>query len=1334
MDLPLSLSQREVWLDQRAWPGSAHLNIGGGALLRGPLDVARLQAALRLLVAGHDALRLAPDLHGHQRLLPAWDAQLERVDLHFASDLEAEQAMERCWNARMGEPFALDGRPPWRFLLLRAHDALHGLSIQFHHLVMDGWGTTQLMQAWCTLYQSLEPGATFAPREACAGARYRDFIEDSQRYRQSALFERDAAFWRQQLTGLARGDRQPLVARRAQPQSVDARELPRAQLFHLPLDASAYARMEQAAKAQGLSSFNVLLAAMALYFGRLSGQRKVLIGVPSLNRSGQRFRQTPGMFTGLQCLLLDLDQAGTASGLMQQAGTQMQAALRHARYPLSELAHELPGLHLNGQGEVLELLLSFERQDYRLQFGAAQLTGSRQLFSGRARFPLAMTLCEFDGGAAPALVLEASSACFEAEETALLARRLWQLSQSLAAQPEQALDQIELLPAEERWALLHGLHKDLAQLEAPQTWLSQFRHQAGLQPEACALVWDEHDTVASLSYAELLARAEALARQLRRLGAGRDRVVALAMERSAEMVVALVAIGLAGAAFLPLDPQAPPARLAGVLLDSGAVALLLDVDGPTVLAELPGLQQRCLRLPQPWPEFPDSNDSAASDEARAEDLAYVLFTSGSSGRPKGVMMEHGALTRRLAWLAKSWGIGPQDRAIQGTQLGFDPALVELLLPLSQGASIALPPPGRVHPRRLAELIQKHGASFGAFVPSTLAGLVDAWALARRQGQPAPCLRVACCGGELLPPALVRRFQALSSAQLYNFYGPTEACIFASAWPCPPAPAEVGADTEQADITEIPLGRPIDDVRIYVLDEAMQPLPFGCNGEIYIGGGGLARGYLGRPELDARAFVPDPWAPSAPGQPPARLYRSGDRGWLDAAGLLHFNGRLDRQVKLRGQRIELGDVEAACLRLPLVQQAAVQLLTEAQPPRLHAWLAGAGLSEVDLPRLQAGLRQSLPEVMRPGSFSLLAELPLGPHGKVQLAGLPPPPPLGPSAASLAPATYGPPRAPSNALEHRLLELWAEALPAAARAAQIAHGQAGHIDLDADFFALGGDSLAALGVLATLEDELGQRLPLQLMQEHPSIAALARALIRPLIPPGVLQRLGDAQAGTQRLFIAASGHGDVLRLQQLAQALAGEVAVFMLQPPLQEEPLSIGALAAMYADAMAADGDSSAWLAGFSVGGVTALAAAVELQQRGQAPAGLLLLDTIHPEAVLGGTAPWRTLGWLVRKLHVQDLSLNGRRLGAMFSDPGLVLQVQALRGHRCQAFSGPVLLLQSAGLAKWHKLLFQAWRRLLPELRNCQVAGTHGSIFDSSHVDTLAGEMLSFMRAKTGTQA
>ncbi len=1263
--LPLAISQREVWLDQRAWPSSSHLNIGGGGFLIGSLDQTLFRLALRQLVSDTEALRLVPLADGTQRLLPPFEPQLELIDVSGARDVRA--AMRDWWQRRISEPFTLGELPPWRFALLYGGNELHGLSIQFHHLIMDGWGTTQVMRRWSDIYNALAQGQC-VPEPP--GVSYQRFIEESNQYRRSLEFARDEAFWLQQLSEPPA----PLIEKRLHKREPDV--LPQAHLVQQALERDAYARLCGQVTALGFTPFSCFVAALALYFWRTSGREELVIGVPCLNRSGRRFEHTPGMFVGLLALRLRITQGMSAVQLLEQASKQMRAALRHARYPLSELGHQLQ-LMRQGRDSIMDVLLSFERQNYRLQFGAMQLKDSRQIFAGTARYPLALTVCEFDSTADLELVLEASVACYARDETELLGRRVWCIAKQLAADSERPLARLAIMPQEERWAILEGLHKDLAQLDDPPTFIERFEHQAALRPEACALVWDG----GTLSYAELNRRAAALVPALRVAGAAPERVVALAVPRSPEMVVALLAVAKSGAAFLPLDLDAPELRLFDILQDSGAIALVMSQESPQALQ---ALHTNVLWVPPPGPATYDVPDW---QRAGPDNLAYVLYTSGSSGKPKGVLMPHGSLSRRLAWLAKNWAINSLDRAAQTTQLIFDPALIELLLPLTQGASVALPPPGRLRPERLAEFMLTHGATFCALVPSTLAGILNGLQGRNREYLK---LRVACCGGEVLPPELANRFLVETSAQLYNVYGPTETAIFATAWQCVPSTGD----------SALPLGRPVDDTRIYVLDERYQPQPFGVKGEVYIGGDALARGYLARPEISGECFLPDPFVSGA------RMYRTGDRGWLDCQGQLHFAGRADRQIKLHGFRIEPGDVEAACLTVPGVQQAVVQKVERDGVARLHAWLGGnVGLTAAGV---QALLRTHLPDYMVPAGFNFSSALPLNSSGKIDLQALPMPPEPSGTAAR---------RAPSGALELELLKQWEQAL------------RVRPISVHDNFFDLGGDSLAALAILGAMEDRLGRHVPLQLISEHPTIELLARVLAVPQARPGVLQRLSE-KSEAPPLFLAASGYGDVLRFQTLARALAGVLNVHMLQPPLGAPPASMADLAEVYADSIAAQSLAPGWLAGFSVGGVTALETACVLHERGLAPLGLILLDTIHPKTVLGSSGSWRTLDWLIRKLHVQELTMNGRRLGAMFSDPGLIAQVMALRAYRIRGFDGPCLLIKSSGLASWDRLLFKPWLRVMPgRISEQVVSGMHGSIFEASRVDELAHAMSHFVSTR-----
>ena len=1265
--LPLSLSQLEVWRDQRAWPGSTHLNLGGTAFFEGPLDLKRLRRALSRLVAQNAALRLVLHRDGGQHLLPVFEPELPVID--FSGHAEPRQAMRIWWQEWMARPFDLFDAPPWRFALLRAHDTLHGGTIQFHHLIMDGWGTTQVMKCWSEIYNSIDELGGDTPDSDVADLSYLAFVSESHAYRASPAIGRDAAFWRSQVPSLPA----PLVQRDIAYKRQDA--LPMAHVVTQTIPRADYDRLSRYAAGLGITPFNIFLAAIALYFARVGEREQVLVGVPSLNRGGRRYRDTMGMFVGVMGINVPVTPGMTAATLVAAVGTVMRGALRHPRYPLSELARELEVVR-SGRDGLFDVLLSFERQDYQVSFGAAELVESRQLFSGVARYPLGITVCEFHARQDLELVLEGSAAYFSQPQVAALASRIWHIVQALMDAPQALVMDVPILTASEQSRLVHSRHTAVRWHPQPQTYVAAFERHAAQTPDAVSLIWDG----GSIDYRTLDRLANQLAHRLVRLGAGRDRIVAVAMSRSPDLVVAMLAIGKAGAAYLPLDPDAPVARLGAVLQDAGAVALLLQVEnwdrlGPIHADALVCNWQESLR---------QATESAAAPAAPAAgDLAYVLFTSGSTGRPKGVMVEHGVLARRLAWLSSAYGVTPQDRTALATQATFDPSLIELCLPLVHGASIALAPPGRLLPQTLADFVLRQGATIMAFVPSTLAGFLDALA-----GRPGLRLRVACCGGEVLNPELARRYLKETTARLYNVYGPTEACIFASAWLC---------EREHAGPV-LPIGSPVDDTCIYVLDRRLQPLPDGVAGEVFIGGDGLARGYLNRPELTQAAFLDDPFRPGA------RMYRTGDRGWLDSDGCLHFLGRLDRQVKLRGYRIELGEIEAALLAVEGVVQAAAQLVESDGRKAIHAWIAPA--SDEDHERVQRALRVRLPDYMVPSAIGFQPALAVSSAGKVDYSALP----ALDAVLSLAAA-----REPANQHEAGLLALWETEL-----------GRRPLSVLD-NFFDVGGDSLAAISILAGAERLFGRKIPLYLLTENPTVERLVAALDEHSVEPDVLVQLGPGLAA-QTLYLAASGHGDLMRFQTLANVLAGSCDLRMLQPPADAPVMRIKQLASLYADRIQAQGSAPVFVAGFSIGGIAAMETVRELELRGVPVRGLVLIDTVFPKMVWGGSFYWRLFGFFVRVFRLQALSINGRRLGAMINDPGLVAQVTGMRGYRAHAIGSPTTLLKTTGLSRWDHMLFGSWKKLLgPRLAVRHVAGLHGSIFAAGQVQGLASVLSDIVR-------
>ena len=1273
---PLSTSQREVWLDQMAWPQSTHLNIGGGIYLQGPLDLILLKAALLQLTQENQTLRLVPTADGTQTLLESFLPEFPVTDLHvvasgFSADrpidpTAAKAAMRLHWQKTMQVPFILGAGPLWRFALLRASPTLHGLSIQFHHMITDGWTTSLILQRWTAIYNTLLAGQ---PSIRPNTPDYLQFVEDSLQYASSEAIERDRQYWLTQVPELP----SPLIERRGGAHG--RQSLPVSHLVVQKIPRQDYRALESFAIAHQVTAFNVFLAALTIYFGQIYKQNRVVTGVPNLNRGGRRFRETLGMFVGVLAVGVDIKPGLPVSELLSAIAMSMRGALRHPRLPLSELGRSLEVIR-SGRDGIFDLLLSFERQDYNLAFGEAQLVDIHQTFAGFSRYPCSVTVCEFHDDEDVEVVVEASSDCFGAGEAGLLGQRLWHIVQQIVAQPTQLVGDLSLIPVAERNLLIETLQPAASSSVEREPFICHFERQAALRPESIAVVWNQ----GRMTYLALNEKADRLASTLIRQGIGKDNIVAFAIERSVEMVVAILGIAKAGAAFLPLDPDAPVSRIQEVLELSGCVAFLIKTAQFERFGSLhakPLLIDRILVEPTP-------TDIQPRPRPGLRDMAYVLFTSGSTGKPKGVVIEHEALAHRLTWLTQAYAPTPADRSAQATQITFDPSLIELCLPLIHGGGVALPPPGRLLPESLADFAVNHGVTIMAFVPSTMSRFLDSAA-----GRPDLKLRVACCGGEVLSPDLAKRFIDGTHGTLFNVYGPTEATIFATAW-------KVSTGT---GLAVLPIGKAIDDTRIYVLGTSLELLPLGVAGEVYIGGGALARGYLNRPDLTAAAFMDDPH------QAGGRIYKTGDRGWLDPDGTLQFIGRIDRQIKLRGYRIELGEIEAALLALPGVTQTAAKLVERDGKPQICAWVSP--MSGQSAEKILHSLRMKLPSYMVPSILSLMPRLPESSAGKVDYHSLQVP---------SAEASITVSRQPSNEMERELLALWQKVL------------KRPQLHVEDNFFDAGGDSLAAVSILTGIEKLIGRRVPMYLLTERPTVEGLAAALSEGTAATGLLVNLEPAPSASAislekaaPLYLAASGHGDLMRFQTLAKTLRGAPEVRMLQPPSASTVVRTVDLATMYSDVVVSQGTGPCYLAGFSVGGLAALETALQLKQRGVDVKGLFLVDTIYPSRLWGGTILWKTMGWLVRHLHIQDLSMNGRRLGAMLNDPGLVGQVMAVSGYRASVFDGPTHLIKSQGLAStWDRLLFLGWRQHVGrQLMEHRVKGMHGSMFDLNNVEDLA---------------
>jgi amino acid adenylation domain-containing protein len=1271
-ELPLSVVQRDIWIDQQSFPKSRHLNVGGYGEIHGSVNLEFMAEAIRRIATESEALRLIP-ISGESQTLIA-EPLIELIEKDFSEDANPEQAAREFSQAFFSDLLPLDGRrPPWRVALLQVGNGKVGMLTQFHHIVMDGWGCWLFYVRWGEHYTALCEGREPQPDP---GRAYSKAIRESLEFRESPAFATCRTYWQQKFKEIPEPLFEPTGA------IGDDGLLPAAILHTHVIPREFYDRVTSFSEGLGLLPFQVFLAVMGLHFARLMNREEVVIGVPCLNRGGKRYKQTLGMFASVVPLIIRASGDLTGRELISEIVSQLRDVYRRQRFPLSEIGRSLKILE-QGRDRLFDVVLSFEKSDYQIGWGDMTGCEARQIFSGVARYPLVVTICEFEPDQDVELAFEASEAVFSAAEVELLGNRLHHLTERLIEEPDQALDAFDLVPQAERSFLLEDRLAHPEERPLP-TFVESFARQTEIRPQAPALVW----TGGKLDYGEVDRLSTQWAQFLSINGAGRGQTIAIAMDRGPEVVVSILAVVKTGAAFLLVDPDAPLTRTRRMLAKIDA-PIMLTVEARK--ARLTDVHSNCqvMDLQAVAHDIPTPGESGHEAESPAgsgaDDLAYVVFTSGSTGDPKCVQISHRGLSHRLDWLARTWNITPDDRAGQVTQLSFDPCLIEILLPLTRGAAVALPPPGRRSAEELASFFASFKVTYCVFVPTTLRAFLDA---AEKLGTVS--MRLACCGGDALPAELCERYCDSIGGEIYNLYGPTEVSIFVTSWKY--APLQSGKP--------VPLGRALEGVCVHVLDDRGKLLPVGCVGEIHLGGVGLTRGYLGRPDLDEQVFVADPFKPGA------RLYRSGDKGYIGADGNLYFLGRRDRQIKLRGYRIEPGEIESALQSHAAVDFAAVKLLRTSSRSFLHAWIVPKQAASISVENVLRHVRNRVCDHMVPSSISVIPTLPVISNGKIDYAALPEPQKTAP-----LPRRDG---RPLTELERQVALLWEETL------------KTGPVTLDDDFFQLGGDSLSSVALLVRLESLTGHRYPLTLITEQPRLQDQIEVISRRLGGESLCVEFGSESDKLPLLYVAASGNGDLLRIRNLAQALAGVCSVRMLQPDDNSlesngdfEKLSSDYAKVILERRKATDAPPP-WIAGFSVGGFAAFETVRRLESAGICCSGLILIDTAHPSRLWGGRLGWKPAAWIVRVLGLGSLILNGRHLEALFNDPGLNWQIEALSGYAPKPSPVPTSLIISSGLARWQRLFFKPWNSVFTRTLTTQhVSGSHGGIFLPENVTALA---------------
>jgi amino acid adenylation domain-containing protein len=1055
---PLSSPQQAVWLDQSLAPDLPCYNIGVATRLDGTSDPDRLEAAIRSVAGRHQALRTVLERNAGgavQRFADTVDAPLQRFD--FSGEADPEASAWAHLRAAFLTPFDLYGRQLWRMQWLQVTPERGYWLACFHHLAADGWSISLIGNAVVDAYNRLgrnEPVPEAQDGDVHQDAGYEDFIRKDAEYLASARYAGDRAFWLQRHARLAAPLFEDTHARRGR----FDRKFEQAVW---QLERADHDRLTEAAAAEGASSTHFLAALLAVYFARLSGRLngrddEVVIGMPVHNRTSAAQRRMPGMFSGAIPVGIAVDPEETFAQMLRRVAAEMKQCYRHQRYPLADLHREL----LAGVGDrrgLFDLSLSIETFQGDLGLEGIR-TSVFPLHNGYERQPLAVYVRDYERERPVRIEFNHDPALFPAEEMAAHLRRLQVMARAAIDAADLRVRDLPLMDEAEREQVVHGFNRPLRDAGAPSLIHALFERQAERHPDAVALQFEDRQ----LSYGELNRRANQLAHHLRALGVGPDDLVAIGLERGLDLVVAILATLKAGGAYLPLDPVYPDERLAHMLRDSTPAAMLAD--GALLDRLQPPPSCRRVRLDLPWEQAPWAEAPAGNPRVEGlapSHLAYVIYTSGSTGLPKGVMVEHAQVSRLFGATRVWFAFGRDDVWTLFHSFAFDFSVWELWGALIHGGRLVVVPhavsraPAEFH-RLVCEqgvtVLNQTPSAFRQFAAACQAGAAEL---------PPHALRCVVLGGEALEPAALKPWYAQERnlrTRLVNMYGITETTVHVTCRVLAPADAERTGPS--------PIGVRIPDLSVHVLDPQGRPLPIGCTGEMYVGGAGVARGYLRRPELEAQRFVPDAFS----GVPGARLYRTGDLGRRLADGSLEYVGRDDHQVKVRGFRIEPGEIEAQLTRLDGIDDA-VAIAREDTPgdPRLVAYLVLANThATLDPSTLRAALREHLPEYMVPAAYVVLEALPLTANGKLDRKALP-----APDLRALRQHDHEPAQGET---EQTLARLWAEVLGVE---------RVGRHD---NFFELGGHSILAVQLVERMQRE-GLEAGIRHLFAEPTLSALA-----------------------------------------------------------------------------------------------------------------------------------------------------------------------------------------------------------------------------------------------------
>jgi len=1064
--IPLSFAQQRLWFLAQLEPDNPFYNLPIAVALQGSLNLAALEQSFTEILRRHEVLRTKVTIVDEQPIAIVTSAipiPFPVIDLSALPEPRQEAEVHSLIAAEGQQPFDLSRDLLLRVKLLRLRQDDHILLLTMHHSAADGWSIGVLVQEVSVLYQAFcqhQP----SPLPALS-IQYADFAIWQRQWLQGAVLDAQLSYWRKQLANAP--TRLELPTDRPRP----AIQSYRGATHHFQFSPELLRSLHHLSQQAGCTLFMTVLAAFKVLLGRYSGSEDIVVGTPIANRHRAEVENLIGCFVNTLVLRTNLSENPTVLELLEQVRSVALDAYAHQDLPFEQLVETLQPQRSLSHSPLFQIMVVLQNTPIPTVDLLGLQVNAIETDRGTAQFDLTLFLEETPEGLSG--TIEYNADLFNSDTIDRMVGHYQTLLNAITQNPDQQISNLPLLTSAEQqqfWQL------NQTQVNYPQTLCLHHLVEAQVQrtPDAIAVVFEDQQ----LTYQELNARANQLAHYLRTLAVGPDVLVGVCLERSLEMVIGLLGILKAGGAYVPIDPAYPQERLTFMLEDAD-VSLLLTHS--KLLEILPSPRPQCICLDSHWDAISTHSPHNLDHPIAPANLAYVIYTSGSTGRPKGVMNTHAGIVNRLLWMQETYCLTTDDRVLQKTPFSFDVSVWEFFWSLSSGAQLVVAQPGGHRDSRyLVDLIVSAQITTLHFVPSMLQVFLQEPDLERCQS-----LRRIICSGEALTMALQQRCLSRLDAELHNLYGPTEAAIDVTFWHCQ------RQDQYENQRQSVPIGRPIANTQIHLLDAAGRPVPVGVVGELHIGGIGLARGYLKRPDLTAERFVPDPFSD----KPGTRLYKTGDLARYLPNGEIEYIGRIDHQVKLRGFRIELGEIEAALSQHPQVRESVVMLSNDsAGEPRLVAYIVfdsetPASIRELQIRGLRGFLQEKLPDYMVPAVWVPLGALPLTASGKVDrvsvaeqhrvsvaekyLVAFPETHPY----SSRNDADFVSPR---NATESLLNSIFVEVLGLKT------------ISIHDNFFELGGHSLLATRVTSRLREEFQMELPLRSLFEKPTVAELAERI--------------------------------------------------------------------------------------------------------------------------------------------------------------------------------------------------------------------------------------------------